>query len=418
MRLKYGLEETPPLSEFLLVSLQWLAVIGFILIIAGRVIAEMQYESGFEKTIYLQKVFFIAGLTLLAQLFFGHRLPLVIGPSAVLMVGIYASLESGFEAIYTSIAVCGAILFIFAITGKLNLLRRFFTERIVVVVLLLVAISLIPVIMDLILIEDPFYNLLFSIAFIISLFAFSVRFKSFWNFLVILWLLFGTMIHLWIFPKALIIPDLEIAGFFYGLNLNLTFKPEVIFAFLICFLALAINDLSSIYSLGEILKVSGMENRVTKGVSLTGISNLFSGFLGVVGMVNYTLSPGMISATKCASRSTLIPAGLVLIVIAFIPAVISLFGSIPKVVVGSIFLYIMCSQIAVALAMVKLEDIDSGLIVGFPVLLAVLIAFIPKTALDSFPEIIKPILGNSFVMGVLTAMLMEHLVFRSKYAGS
>jgi len=40
-----------------------------------------------------------------------------------------------------AIAVCGAVLFVFSITGKLNLLRGFSTENIVVV-LLLVALAL------------------------------------------------------------------------------------------------------------------------------------------------------------------------------------------------------------------------------------------------------------------------------------
>lgn len=416
MQLRYELDEVPPKKEFLAISMQWIAVIASILIIGGRVVAEMHYESDFEKTSYLQKVFFVAGITLLLQLFFGHRLPLVVGPSAVLMVGIYASIESGVESIYTAIAIGGAILFIFAITGKLYLLKKFFTERVISVVLILVAITLIPAIMDLILAEVPFFNLIFSIAFLISLIAFNTRVRGFWNSNLILFaLLFGSAVYMLIFPQSLAISEFKIAGFIHSLDLNPSFRVEVIFAFLICFLALAINDLSSIYSLGEILRAGGMNKRITRGVSLTGISNMISGFFGVVGMVNYTLSPGMISATKCASRFTLVPAGLTLMIIAFIPAIISVFGAIPKAVIGSIFLYIMVSQLSLAFSMLKVEDIESGLAVGFPVLLAVLITFLPETALRSFPEVLRPILGNSFLLGVLTAILMEHMILRNRY---
>jgi len=415
VRYRYELDEIPPVTELMIVGLQWLAVVASILIIGGRLVAEMHYEESLEKTVYLQKVFFIAGLTLLVQVFFGHRLPLVVGPSAVLMVGIYACLESGFEAIYTAIAVCGALLFVFSITGKLNLLRRFFTEKIVAVVLLLVALALSPAVIEMLTQKNAFFNLLFSIAFLLFLFAIGRRLKGFWNSsLIILGIIFGSLIYMTIFPQPLN-TGFEFSGFFYDLNLNPVFKIEVILAFLICFLALGINDLSSIYSVGEILKVNGIEKRVTRGVSLTGLSNLISGLFGVVGMVNYTLSPGMISATKCASRYPLAFAGVFLIAIAFIPTIIYLFEAIPAVIVGSIFIYIMCSQIGVALSMIKIRDQDSGVVIGFPVLLAVIIAFLPDKVLSSLPEFLRPILGNSFVMGVLSAMILEHLVFRDKH---
>ncbi|MCS7129888.1 MAG: purine/pyrimidine permease [Archaeoglobaceae archaeon] len=413
MNLRYDLEEKPPPAEFLAISIQWLALTASLLIIGGRVVAEIQYESGFEKTIYLQKVFFIAGMSLLAQLFFGHRLPLVFGPSAVLIVAIYANLESGLLAIYTAIAICGAILFIFAMTGKMSLLRSLFTERVVAVVLLLVAISLIPAIMDLILNDSPPYSFLFSMILLLSLIILSITLKGFWNSSIIIFaLLFGSAIYLIIFPQQLAISEFEFTNFFYDLIPNFSFRVELIFAFLICYLALAINDLSSIYSLGRLLKANEMEKRIKKGVSLTGISNIFSGFFGVVGMVNYTLSPGMISTTKCASRFPLVPVGVILIIFAFIPSVISIFGAIPRTVIGTIFLYLMCSQVALAFTMIKVEDVDSGLVIGFPVLLAVLITFIPESAMSFFPEILKPILGNSFVVGVLSAMLMEAIAKR------
>lgn len=411
MQLRYSLDDKPPIKEMVTVNLQWLAVIAPILIIGGRLVADLQYEESLSKTIYLQKVFFISGLALLLQLFLGHRLPLVVGPSAVLMVGIYASLESGFEAIYTAIAVCGAILFIFAISGKLNLLRRFFTENIVAVILLLVALTLTPAIIELLTFKNAFYNLIFSIAFLITLFSAGRRLKGFWNTSLIIWgIIFGSVAYLMIFPAQIELYSLEISSFFSDLNLRPVFRIEVIVAFLICFLALAINDLSSIYSVGEILKAEQIDRRVTWGVSLTGLSNLLSGLFGVVGTVNYTLSPGMISATSCASRYPLALAGSALIVIAFIPAIISLFGSIPSAIIGSVFIYILCSQIGVAISMVKSQK--SGAVIGFPILLAVIIAFLPEEVLSSFPEVLRPILGNSFVMGVITAMILEHVVFR------
>ncbi|MEM2070951.1 MAG: solute carrier family 23 protein [Archaeoglobaceae archaeon] len=411
MQLKYNIDDTPPLAELLVLSFQWLVVVVSILIIGGRVVAEIQYESFFEKNIYLQKIFFVAGVTLLFQLIFGHRLPLVVGPSSVLIVGIYTSLMSGFGAIYTAIAVCGVLMAIFALTGKFNLLRKFFNKNIVAFILILVAITLAPIIISLI--ADSFSHFIFSLAIVFSLFLFGRVLKGVWSSsLIFFGIFFGTAVYWLIYPQQISFPAIEFESFFYDLNLIPEFRIEVIIAFLICFLALAINDLSSIYSVGEMLDAEEIGKRVNRGAFLTGISNVLSGFFGVVGMVNYTLSPGMISATKCASRIPLLILGAILIIFAFFPVIISAFGAIPRVVVGSIFFYIMCSQIAISLSMLKVEDFNSGLSIGFPILLAIFVTFLPQNILNSIPEFLRPILGNGFVVGVLTAILMDKIILK------
>lgn len=413
MQLKYNVDDIPPLAELLILSFQWIVIVVSILIIGGRVVAEIQYEDFVEKSIYLQKVFFVAGVTLVSQLIFGHRLPLVVGPSSVLIVGIYASLKSGFGAIYTAIAFCGALMSIFALTGKFSVLRKFFSENVVAVVLLLVAVTLVPAIINLI--ADTFFDLLFSLATIFSLILLGGKLKGAWSSsLIVFGIAFGTAFYWLISPPQLYFSNLGFESFLYNLNLNPDFRVEVVFAFLVCFLALIINDLSSMYSVGDMLKAGKMGERVSRGLFLTGVSNLLSGIFGVVGTVNYTLSPGMISATRCASRFPLLLVGAVLIIFAFFPAIISIFGAIPRVVVGSIFFYIMCSQLAIALAMLKIEDVDSGISVGFPVLLAILVTFLPLSVLNSIPELLRPIIGNGFVVGVITAMLMDQIFLKHR----
>ena len=46
----------------------------------------------------------MTGISLLAQLFWGHRLPLLIGPATILLVGIAAGGAGSYGAIYTAIA--------------------------------------------------------------------------------------------------------------------------------------------------------------------------------------------------------------------------------------------------------------------------------------------------------------------------
>lgn len=59
------------------------------------------------------------------------------------------------------------------------------------------------------------------------------------------------------------------------------------------------------------------------------------------------------------------------------------------------------------------NDFDGGVVVGFSLMVALLLSFAPKEALNSIPALIRPIVGNGFVMGVITVLILEHLIFRT-----
>ncbi len=176
------------------------------------------------------------------------------------------------------------------------------------------------------------------------------------------------------------------------------------------------NDLGSIQSLNEILKPPGQPQRISRGIFITGLANAVAGLLGVIGPVNFSLSPGVIASTGCASRMTLIPTAILLGLLAFSPAAIALVGSVPSVVIGSVLLFILCSQVGAGLSIIFESaegfQFETGLIIGLPILLGTLIAFLPASVLHTFPVILRPILGNGFVVGIAAALVLEHGVFR------
>ena len=54
---------------------------------------------------------------------------------------------------------------------------------------------------------------------------------------------------------------------------------------------------------------------------------------------------------------------------------------------------------------------NDGLIIGLPVMIALLFAIIPA---EVVPQILRPIVQNGFVMGVITVILMEHIFLKEK----
>ena len=398
--MKFNLNDRPGFFPMLMYGLQWWIVSIPCVVIIGIIVARLHYTDQVEQIFYMQKLFGIMGLAMIVQMFWGHRLPLVIGPASVLLIGILATVSIGVEGIYTSLMIGGGILTLLAFSGLLSRLQAVFTPRIIVVILCLIAFTLSPVILRLIFAGNS-----------------SVLFHLFFALLLALaMILVGSMVYYSVmgFPETEGIQ----AGHegYFGLW-PWKFDLGAVLSFFFCFIALIVNELGSIQAVGRMIGADHMERRTTRGVGITGLANVVSGALGIVGPVDYSMSPGIIAATGCASRFPLIPAGIGLVVCAFFLGFIECLNAIPGVVMGAVLLYLMASQLSAGMQMMirekAVDGFDGGLVVGFSLMVALLLSFAPDEALNSIPALIRPIVGNGFVMGVITVLILEHLIFRS-----
>lgn len=426
MNIRYDIEDKPSIFKLLVFGLQWLAIALPMIIIVGKVVATLHYNNPAQQITYIQKVFFVIGISIFIQVMWGHKLPLIIGPAAVLLVGIAASQGRDISTVYTSILIGGFILALLSISGLFEHLQKLFTPRVVVSILMLIGFTLTPMIIKLIIPVEttvsPLSNLLFVLTFIFSVFAANRYLQGLWkSTLIISAMIAGSLLYVVIFPQPITVnnPDIGVVAlFFKDFNTSFTVDIGVLISFLICYIAIAINDLGSIRSIGDMLKAGDMAKRISRGITCTGLLNMISGFFGVIGSVNYSLSPGVIASTGVASRFTFIPASLGLMTLAFIPPALIVIGNIPSVVIGSAFIYILCSQLAAGLllAFSSMKDFrfENGLVLGLPLMLSVIISFLPEEAAATFPLILKPILGNGFVVGVLAVLIMEHIIYRHR----
>jgi len=420
--MKYDLNDKPSLLPMTMYGLQWFIVSVPCLVIIGIVAAGIHTNDTAEQTFYLQKLFAVMGIATVVQVIWGHRLPLVIGPASVLLIGVVSAVSSGAAASYTAIMTGGILLSIFAFSGLIEKIRFIFTSRVITVILIMIALTLSPVILNLIVTNHTpmSFNLVYALVLTFVLIAINKLLKGVWKSTTIIWGMLGGSILYYLINGF---PSLQDTGsktigfagstfFIFPLEFNI----GTILAFLFCFVALIINELGSIEAVSQMLKADNTAGRIKRGVGILGLSNLLSGMMGVIGPVDFSMSTGVISATKCASRYTLIPAGIGLFICAFFPPVINLLSSVPNVVLGSIMIYLMSTQFASGLIMIVTEkairNFDNALTVGLPLMVALIISFAPKDMFSLFPEILHPIIGNGFVMGVITVLILEHGIFR------
>ncbi len=320
---KYGLDDKPPPGESLLLGLQWCALVVPFMIILGKIAGASHFTDPAGITVYLQKTAFVMAVFLFLEIMWGHGLPLVMGPSAVLLIGIISSAGFDADAIYTAVASGGVILALAGMSGLVGYLQRLFTPRVVAVVLLLIAFTLMPTVLRLITEVNggtPQANMVYALSLTAAMLVFHRFLKGIWKSILILLAMFsGSVIYFIIFPGGLdmgpAVSAKFIASFFRDMTGKLSFDAGLLISFFICFVALSINDLGSMQSINALAKAKDMEKRLNRGVFFTGLANIASGIFGIIGQVNYSVSAGVVAATGCISRFTLIPAAAVLLAV-------------------------------------------------------------------------------------------------------
>lgn len=415
MNLKYRIEDRLPASQMAIYALQW-----FILAVAV-VVTSVFVAPAEERLFFAQKLFGVMGVAGLVQVIWGHRMPLVVGPAAVLLVGVLSSTqaEANPTAIYTSIALGGVLITLLTFGGLMRYVQRLFTPRIVVVILMLIAFTLTPVIKNLVFPAqashaEHIFGFAFTLVACPAMVVLNRTLRGVAKSLVIpIALVIGSVAYYAIFPLAEFTPsDVTLDGLFIS---ELKFDWGLIAAFIICFIALLINDIGSIESLGKMLQTDNMPTRLKHGVRITGIANIVAGSMGILGPVNYSMSPGIVASTGCASRYALIPATLLLMLCSLSDKVIWALTAIPNPVIGVILLFLMGTQLAASFEMLhstqSVRSFGDGLTIGLPLMMAMLFQLMPRGIM---PQIIEPLVGNGFAMGVIVVIIMEHVVNRSK----
>lgn len=420
-KLIYKTDEKLPVLPFLLYGLQWLLVTIPSIVIIGAVVAKFHYESLSAQVFYTQKLFAVIGIGLFLQVLWGHKMAIVMGPASVLLIGILAAGSTSLNATYTAILLGGLLMIAVAyVKPILQKIPAIFTGRIIVVILALIAFTLMPTIIRLIFNDEmySFFLLLMTLSSLFFMLLANKWLKGVWKSTVVLWgLVLGTTVYN-LFIKVPISTEVAVSESYSFFIFPLEFDMGLLLSFLFCYVALFINELGSIQGVGKAVEADQMPEKTSRGLFITGGMNSIAGLLGVIGPVDFSFSPGVILSTGCASRYALLPAAGILIVTAFFPSLILFFTQIPTPIMGIILLYLMVLQLAAALQLLKQEKqekiFEQFLILAVPLMLALFISFLPEAAKEEVPTLLQPILGNGFVVGVMTVLVMEHVAYRKK----
>jgi xanthine/uracil permease len=150
------------------------------------------------------------------------------------------------------------------------------------------------------------------------------------------------------------------------------------------------------------------------------VETTLAGIFGVPSNVAYGENLGIILLTRVAARVFLIIASIIFIVLSFIGPVGGIMAAMPAPVAGAILLGVASTLIGIGASVWFNQDFGTReiFIVGFSVFLALGLSSLPAEFYEGLPRIAGTILNNSVIMVILTALVLEQLLFRKKKGDS
>ncbi|MBR3677923.1 MAG: hypothetical protein IKL60_03335, partial [Alistipes sp.] len=146
MDLRYKIDDKPSIGATLLYGAQWLMICIPVVLTSTFIAPEG------EVVFFTQKLFAVCGLTIIAQVLFGHKMPLVAGPAAVVLMGVLAAASQGHTSstIYPAMAIGGVVVTLVAICDAMKFVKRIFTPRVVASIVILISFTMAKPILGLI----------------------------------------------------------------------------------------------------------------------------------------------------------------------------------------------------------------------------------------------------------------------------
>lgn len=418
-------------------SLQWLAFIIASSVVAPIAIAALYGMDPGETARFVQRTFFVLGISGLVQVYFGHRLPINEGPAGlwwgvfIIYAGwgptLYGSGEETLRVIEAGILVSGFLFMLLSALGIIERLSTLFTPVVTGTYLILLSLQL----------SGSFLNGIFGVGYqgsetvdlkilVICLFLIVFTFvfaekgpRAIRQYSILISLALGWAIFAMFgltektnatSDKWIEVPDL----FAFGLP---TFDGGMVTTSILVTLLLLTNMIASVRVVEQVLqsqKVPLEKTRYRQAGFMAGINQLFAGLFSAVAPVPISGAAGFIATTKINSRLPFIVGSFILVGISFLPTVMNFLSGLPAPVGYATVFIIFANLMLPALA--AFENLQgsshSRMIVVFSLFVGVGSMFVPSAAFKDAPPMLTSILNNGLVLGTVVAIIIEQTLTR------
>ena len=420
-RLTLQLEDRPPMPQAVALGLQHVLVSNVWL--DPVFVAAVGGLAASEAGNLVNAIFLAAGLVTLTQSTRLVRLPIVEGPSTAfdgLMIGFAKGGQLAMAT--TGLLIGGLIVLVVAASGLLGLVRRLFSPAVTGAVILLVGIALAGFTLQEFFGGTPTSpdfgspsTLLIATATLATVVVLSGFGRGWLRSYAFLW--------------GLVVGDV-LSGVFGRLSLGtagsaplvgvpqllpyggLAFDSGVTVALLFAYLVAVIEAIGVYYAAGEIVGSPISNQRIRLGVSGEAIGSIISALFGGFATTAYGQNVGLLKLTGVGSRFAVTVAGVIFLVLAFIPKLGAVLAATPDPVVGGIFLPAAASLIFTGVAALsRTPDSPRHIAVaGLAVIAGTGVPPLAASLATKMPAVVTQLLAQPVVVGAVVALVLEVLL--------
>ncbi|WP_347550963.1 purine/pyrimidine permease [Pseudalkalibacillus hwajinpoensis] len=418
-------------------ALQWA-----VFMIAGSIVAPVAIASLFHldpamSAGFVQRTMFVLGVAGILQVTLGHRLPINEGPAGLWwgVFVLYAGLSSAIfgsemetlQALELAMIASGIIFILLSAFGMVEKLSRLFTPVVTGVYLLLLVAQL----------SGSFLNGMMGVGYLgegidlriaglsLLLVLISIWFSrsmpamiqqySILIILIIGWVIFALLG----LAKPVSIPEGGPVAFpqIFAFGYPSWDSGMIVTAALVTLLLLT-NMIASIRVVEEVLSRLTSQKpmgRYRQAGFISGINQMLGGVFSAVGSVPISGAAGFILTTGLKRRLPFIIGSGLIIIISLFPTLMAFFAALPEPVGYAVIFIVFVNMVGIAFNEFK-KDSSEGkpFIIGISFMVGIGTMFIPPEAFQDAQPITASLLNNGLILGSLTAMITEQVLFRKK----
>ncbi len=401
---------------------QWVATMVYPVVWGLAVVGIGLGLKGPELAEYMVSIVFMVAVTTAAQAWIGHRFAMVSGPNVIPSLAIVLAFATGgreyAQLAFLAQALASVAVVVLAATGIIGLVRRVWTPLVLGAMIMTIGLSVAPMGLQQMTSEGfgwPFWTMA---VIAVGAAVLSVRGRGIWGTLAPLVVVAGGYI---IFAAAgalnsELIREAPLLTWPRPFPFGFDLPPwDLVLTMFVVGLMSTLNLYGYVHGYAGLVgrKVTpGQERRslVVLGV----VENILPGIFGVPGYVPYAENLGIVASTRVAARKFILIAAMIFGIFAFIGPIAGLMAAIPLPVSGGVLLGIASTVIGLGAHTWSQVDFDRRevMIVSLSIFLAVGLYFLPGTAWEPVPHILRTIFSNPVISVIIFVILFEQVVFR------
>lgn len=196
---------------------------------------------------------------------------------------------------------------------------------------------------------------------------------------------------------------------------GVTFDLKALLAFIPAYFVTAIETVGCLKAVGEVSEVEMDDKRIGAGVLADGVGSMVGGVVGTLPNTTFSQNVGLIPLTKVASKHVAVMAGIILVLLGFLPKLAAIVNVIPQPVLGGVGI-VMFGTVAAAgiktLSKVKINE-RNLLIIATAIGLGLGVTFRPEF-ISQLPEGLKMIFTSGISTGTITALVLNLVLKEEK----